>query len=54
MIGKNPLLLTEKERKKACGKGLFFTRLFVVVTIESSQGAHLTVIDGFDMMTLIM
>ena len=33
---------------------VFHTPFFVVVTIEASQGAHLTVIDGFDMMTLIM
>ena len=48
------MLLTEKEQKKACGKGLFSHAFFVFMTIESSQGAHLTVIDGFDMMTLIM
>ena len=35
-------------------KRIVFHAFFVVVTIESSQGAHLTVIDGFDMMTLIM
>jgi len=29
-IGKKLLFLTEKERKKACGKGLFFTRLFCI------------------------
>lgn len=85
MIGKNPLLLTEKERKRHVEKDgfshAFFCTLgnsdFPAASDEScknildflwnmcgkgssengqisTQGAHLTAIGGFDMMTLIM